>query len=117
MKAKHLFLAALLVTSAEAAPNGPSFTAVVDSTGELARGLFATGAKRIAKGRYEVQFDGVVSQCGYTASVGLSVAVGSSDPGIVTVMPRAGKPKALYVQTFTPRGARQDRGFHVIVQC
>lgn len=120
MKTKALFTAVLgltIFTAAQAAPNGPSATAVVDRDGTLARGLRATGATRLVAGRYEVLFDANVSLCSYTATVGLSGAVGSSDPGIVTVAPRSGKPKGVFVQTFSSRGGRQDRGFHLIVQC
>jgi len=121
MNAKTLLSAALCLalfaSAVHAAPNGPSFTAVVDAGGTLVRGFGVDQATRVVAGRYEVQFAGVVNQCSYTASVGLSGDVGSADPGIVTVGPRPGKPKVLVVQTFTPRGAREDRGFHLIVAC
>lgn len=121
MKLRYLLpvvagFAALGATAALAA-NGPSFFAVVDADGTLNRGLHALHAKHLTNGHYEVGFTRDVSACSYTASVGLSGDAGSSSPGIVSVAARSGKPKAIFVETFTPDGTRIDRGFHVIVAC
>lgn len=114
-----LCVAACTVFAAQEAlaGNGPSFTAVVNADGTLARGLKATGATRFGAGSYEVDFKKDVTACGYTLAIGLSGDVGSSDPGTVNVVGRSGNPKGLYVQTFDTTGTLADRGFHVIVSC
>ncbi len=121
MKFKHLLPAlfgfAALGAAAAAASTAPSFTAVVDSSGTLARGYRALHATRLGTGRYSVGFGRDVSACSYTASIGLPGTAGSETPSMVSVAPRTGKPKSLFVQTFTPDGTRQDHGFHVIVVC
>lgn len=120
MKLKYLLpvVAGFAVLGAATAQaTAPSFTAVVDNTGTLARGYHAVGAMRTALGRYQVTFSRDVSACSYTASVGLPGNSGSELFGTVSVAPRAGKPKAIFVQTFEIGGAPADRGFHVIVAC
>jgi hypothetical protein len=112
-----LAVAATLATPAAHAGNGPSFTAVVNSDGTLARGLKATGAVRFGTGTYEVDFTKDITACGYTLAVGLSGNVGSSAPGTVNVVGRVGNPNGIFVQTFDELGVAADRGFHVIVTC
>lgn len=122
MKATYLLsvaaaFAAIGVTGAIAAGSLPSFTAVVDSAGTLARGYRAVSATRTGVGSYQVAFEKNVSACNYTATVGLPGSSGSELFGTVSVSPRAGKPKALFVQTFEIGGDPADRGFHLIVAC
>lgn len=121
MRLKHLvpviFCFAALGAAAAAASTAPSFTAVVDSSGTLARGYRALHATRLGTGRYSVGFGRDVSACSYTASIGLPGTSGSETPGMISVAPRTDKPKSLLVQTFTTHGSREDHGFHVIVAC
>lgn len=109
-------LSVLFAPSVRAA-QGPRFSAVVDSAGVLARGLNAAGATHLATGQYEVDFTKKVTLCGYTATIGLPGAAGSSDFGTVNVAKRGGNKKAVFVQTFDVAGNPADLGFHLIVNC
>ena len=120
MKLKFLLpvVAGFAVLGADGAQAvGPSFTAVVDNAGTLARGYRAVSATRTALGRYQVTFERNVSACSYTASVGLPGSSGTELFGTVSVAPKSGKPKAVFVETFDTSGAPADRGFHLIVAC
>ncbi len=120
MKQASIFIAAAgvaLSISQAIAGNAPSFFAVVDSDGTLARDLGATAAIHDGTGVYEVDFDKNVTECGYTAAIGLSGTAGASDPGTVTVVGRSGTPKGVYVQTFDRKGHPMDLGFHLILAC
>jgi len=118
MKAKLVLGAAvlLLATTAQAG-NAPSFFAVVDKDGTLARGYRAVSAKHLSTGAYVVNFKADVTGCSYTASVGLSGTSGSEDDGTVHVAGRASHPKSIFVRTYDMENAASDRGFHVIVAC
>ncbi|HTT99531.1 MAG TPA: hypothetical protein VMF58_15895 [Rhizomicrobium sp.] len=107
----------VLAFSQAFAATAPSYTAVVNSDGSLARGLHAASATRLGKGTYEVDFTHDVTTCGYTATIGLSGTGGVSDPGAVTIVGRSGTPDGLYIQTFSQKGKPADLGFHVIVAC
>jgi hypothetical protein len=95
----------------------PTLWAVVNSDGTLARGFHAASATHLATGTYQVTFDRDVTACAYTATIGLSGTSGSSSPGEITVVGRAGIPNALFIQTFDSAGALSDRGFHVHTNC
>ena len=119
MKSRYALFAAtvLLVAGSATASQAPSATAVVDADGTLNRGLNALSATHLATGQYEVAFNSNVSECGYTAAVGLSGNAGSSAFGTVNVAKRGGNKKAIFVQTFDVGGNLADLGFHAIVQC
>jgi hypothetical protein len=119
MKFKHAIFAATIVLAAGSATasQAPSATAVVDPDGTLARGYNAVSATHLAAGQYEVAFSSNISECGYTATIGLSGTAGSSDFGTVNVAKRGGNKKAIFVQTFDVTGTLADLGFHAIVQC
>lgn len=119
MKFNHALLMAtvLLGAGAATASQAPSATAVVDPDGTLNRGLNAVSATHLTTGQYEVAFGSNVGECGYTATIGLSGASGSSDFGTVNVAKRGGNKKAVFVQTFDVNGTLADLGFHLIVQC
>ena len=110
-------LAALGTPAAIAGNNAPSFIAVVDADGTLARGRGATGVIHTTEGIYEVDFTKDVSACAYTASIGLPGTTGGSDPGTVTVAGRSETPNGVYVQTFDRKGRAQNLGFHLILSC
>lgn len=99
------------------AATAPSYTAVVNSDGSLARGFHAVSATQLGKGTYQVDFSHDVTACGYTASIGLSGSAGASDPGTVTVVGRSEDPNGLYIQTFNQKGKPANLGFHVIIAC
>jgi hypothetical protein len=110
-------LAALGTPAAIAGNNAPSFIAVVDADGTLARGRGATGTVHTDTGIYEVDFKKDVSACGYTATIGMSGEAGGSPPGTVTVVGRSGTPNGVYIQTFNQKGHAADLGFHLILAC
>jgi hypothetical protein len=107
----------LIAMGTAVANNGPSYTAVVNSDGSLARGLNATVASRANTGVYLVDFNHDITACGYTATIGVSGNAGVSNPGIVTVVGHYADPKGLYIQTFDRKGNPADLGFHIIVAC
>lgn len=118
MRAKHILCTAvLLLATAAQASNAPSYFAVVDNNGALARGYRALSAKRLNTGTYVVNFQRDVTACSYTASVGLSGSAGSELDGTVHVAGRASHPKSIFVRTYDTDDNLADRGFHVIVAC
>lgn|SRR5215207_3109166 len=97
--------------------NATVIFAVVDSNGTLARGTGAVSAKRLDAGKYEVIFDRNVRTCGYTATIGLSGASGSSPPGEITTVGRVNNVNGVYVATYNSSGSPSSRGFHLQVAC
>jgi len=91
--------------------------AVVASDGSLARGGHATSSTRLATGAYEVIFDGNVSKCAYTASLGTTSTGSVGDPGQVTVAGRAGNVNGVFVEIVNRSGTPVDSSFHLSVNC
>jgi len=92
--------------------------AVVNSDGSLARaGCPNTSSKSLSTGTYQVNFPHVITNCAFVATVGLSGFSGTSAPGMVTVVGRAGTNNALFIQTSDKTGTLASLGFHVSVQC
>jgi hypothetical protein len=89
--------------------------AVVDANGALARGRRAVSAARLATGAYEVVFRRDVRRGAYVATIGLSGSAGSSLPGEITVVGRAGNDRGVFVTTHSSGGAAADLGFHLAV--
>lgn len=85
------------------------------------RGVGALNASgqvsKIATGTFDIRFDIGLLQCAYTATIGLPGNTGSSAPGFITVVGRAGTSNGLFIQTFDTAGALADRSFHVVVTC
>jgi hypothetical protein len=108
--------------AAQSAPS-PNFIdsqvlyAVVDATGVLSRGNGAISATSFGGGAYEVIFFRDVTACAYKATVGLSGSAGTSTPGTVQVVGRAGTPAGVFLTTDDSAGIGSDRGFHLAVIC
>lgn len=99
-------------------PPGESLWAVVKANGSLAHGSGAVAAIQIFQGEYEVDFDQNVSQCSFSASIGLARSSGSALPGSVTVAGRDGNPYGVYVETYSlPSGIPTNQPFHLSVDC
>jgi hypothetical protein len=95
-----------------------SFTAVVNKAGNLVRGSGATSAAAMEDaGSYEVDFNGDVSQCAYTATVGEPGSSGSEPASLITVVSRSGDPSGIFVQTFKHDGKLKALPFQVDVGC
>lgn len=99
-----------------APPNFP-MTAVVNSDGTLARGDHVVSATNLGTGTYEVVFDRNVTGCAYTATIGLSGTSGSSTPGLISVVGRAGNVNGIFLNTVDTAGTNSNRGFHLNVTC
>ena len=97
--------------------DGGTLFAVVDANGTLARGRRAVSATRLGTGAYEVVFRRDVRRCAYVATIGLSGSAGSSLPGEITVVGRAGNDRGVFVTTHSSGGASADLGFHLTVHC
>jgi hypothetical protein len=89
--------------------------AVVNADGTLARGRRAVSATRLGTGAYEVVFRKDVRKGAYVATIGLSGSAGSSLPGEITVVGRAGNDRGVFVTTHSSGGAAADLGFHLAV--
>jgi hypothetical protein len=97
--------------------SGVSGWAVVNADGTLARRVNAKASIHNGTGTYEVDFNSVVTKCAYTGNIGLSGTSGSSEPGFITVVGRAGVAKGLFIQTFDKTGTLKDLGFHIVTTC
>ncbi|MEU0003810.1 hypothetical protein ABZ079_05725 [Streptomyces sp. NPDC006314] len=93
--------------------------AVVRAGGSLVPGqsFGAASASRVESpvGTYQVCFDVRITNGTYVASLGLPGNSGTSEPGEITVVGRAGTDNCLYIQTFNSAGRLADRNFHVVV--
>ena len=96
---------------------GGTMYAVVNANGTLARGRRTVSATRLGTGAYEVIFRKDVRKCAYVATIGLSGSAGSSLPGEITVVGRAGNDRGVFVTTHSSGGASADLGFHLAVLC
>jgi hypothetical protein len=92
--------------------------AVVNSDGSLARaGCPGTVSTLLSAGSYQVSFPRDITACGFVGTVGLSTFAGTSPPGIITVVGRAGNPDGVFIQTSDVTGTLTSLGFHLSVQC
>lgn len=91
--------------------------AVVDDTGNLARGRHALSATNVGTGAYIVQFDRNVRACSYTATIGLSGASGTSTRGFITVVGAAAGVDSVFVTTDSTAASPLNLGFHLQVIC
>jgi hypothetical protein len=97
------------------APQGV-YGAVVQSNGNLNRGIGVSRTRRLGRGEYEVVFDSNVRNCIWTASIGLP-GTGNPFPGIISTALRNGNNRAIYVITADQRAAVQNLAFAVQVTC
>ncbi len=92
--------------------------AVVNANGSLARQSGdVVSTARLTVGQYEVIFDDEVTECVYTASLGLSGSLGIGPAGEIEVVGRFLNVNGVFVSTHTSTGAFADRGFHLLVSC
>jgi hypothetical protein len=102
-------------------PTGPAgsvtkLTAVVNSSGSIARSQGTTSAGRTATGQYEVIFNQNVTQCTYNATLG-NPASGVPPAGSIVVASRSGQVNGVFVGTYNATGTATDRSFHLVVVC
>jgi hypothetical protein len=93
---------------------------VVNSDGTKARGFpVTTAATHLSTGTYQVDFGPPrnITGCAFVGSIGLSGSSGTSPPGFITVVGRAGDISGVFVQTFDSAGTLTDLGFHLVVTC
>ena len=95
------------------------FEAVVNGNGSLARGIgVASVSHTVGSGTYVVSFKGIIKNCAFNATIGLSGQSGTETPGTISVVGAAINPKkGVFVKTTDVAGANSDRGFHLIVGC
>ncbi|MCU1531653.1 MAG: hypothetical protein JWO49_1224 [Arthrobacter sp.] len=92
--------------------------AVVDGpTGTRVRGSGVVSSLRFSAGTYQVIFNGNVAGCAYIATIGEGDASGAQPPGEITVAPRLGNNRGVFVTTHNSAGALSDRDFHLVVIC
>jgi hypothetical protein len=102
-----------------AGPVGPAgsvtrLTAVVNSSGSLARSQGTTSAGRLSEGSFEVIFNQNISACTYVATPG-SPAGSPLPVGQIAVGTQT--PNSVLVRTRDSAGALTDLSFHLIVVC
>jgi len=94
---------------------------VVNADGTKARSFpsaISFTSTRLATGTYDVRFGlASITGCAFIGTIGLSGTSGTSAPGEITVVGRAGAPNGIFVQTFNSAGGLADLGFHILVAC
>lgn len=103
-----------------AGPAGPAgtvtrLTAVINSSGSIARSQGTTSAGRLGEGAYEVIFNQDVTNCTYAATLQATNALVSL--GDIGAGPRSGNANGVFVTTRNAADALDDRAFHLIVVC
>ena len=108
-----------------AGPTGPAgpagtvtrLTAVVNSSGSIARSQGTTSAGRVQTGAYEVLFNQNVSACTYVATLG-DPSTGVPPSGEIGVSTRSTNPNGVLVVTRNSAGTLAvDSSFHLVVVC
>ncbi|MDW5329763.1 hypothetical protein [Plantactinospora sp. KLBMP9567] len=108
-------VAAVPATAAGLPATAQGHFAVVNANGTLARGFGAVSSSRLTTGQYQVIFIQNVAASAFTATIGLTGSVGTSPPGEIAVVGRAGVPAGVFVQTWNSSGVPADRAFHLHV--
>ena len=95
--------------------------AVIEGTGTFVRGSHVVSVAKLSGvngGTYEVIFDGTVSGCSYTATIGTTGNGGSiSTPVTITTATRAGNANGVFIFIHQTNGATIDEPFHLFVLC
>lgn len=91
-------------------------SAVVTNTGTLVRGVRAKSSANLGQGLYEVVFGRNVTQCTYVGTVGLSEP-NSPPAGEISVAPRSGNSRGVFIRTSNSAGIPFNSGFHLTVVC
>jgi hypothetical protein len=99
-------------------PGGPAATklwAVIDATGNLARGLGTVSTSHADTGTYNIIFNQDVNSCAYLANIG-PAGTGTA-AGVADVASLNGNTKGVYVETRNSTGVLTDLPFHLAVLC
>jgi hypothetical protein len=91
--------------------------AVVDATGNLARGPRVVSSARLSAGNYEVIFNRKIKNCAFTATLGTTGTGSIPAPGLITVAGRAGNFSGVFVRIVDRTGTSLDSSFHLAVTC
>lgn len=91
-------------------------TAVVSETGALVRGRGATAAQDAGGGLFTVEFDSVVRECVYQATVG-GTGTTYAGSGEISVYGHPTENDTVVVATHDSSGASAARPFHLAVLC
>lgn len=102
-----------------AGPAGPAgtvtrLTAVVNSSGGIARSQGTTASNRVSEGSFEVTFNQSITTCTYSATLG---SVSGSPLPIGQVAVGTASTNAVLVRTRDSAGTLQDHPFHLVVVC
>jgi len=97
--------------------SGNEGAAAVNADGTLAHAVGASTVGQAGTGSYFVTFNhsDAASVCAFTGAIGLGGAVGTSDPGFLTVGGDGGSSAA--VRTYDRKGNPADLGFHIFMSC
>ena len=98
--------------------HGGARYAVVNATGQLARGRDISSVARTGNGRYQVIFNADIRGCAYFATVGDPSAAEPPQNSQVTVSSLASHVNGVAVRTENGNNSNEaDRPFHLIVMC
>ena len=105
-----------IVPSAQVA-HGSARLAVLNATGQLARGRDISSVARTGDGRYQVIFNADIRGCAYFATIGDPSAAGPPQNSQISVSSLASNANGVAIRTENGAGVEQDRPFHLIVMC
>jgi hypothetical protein len=105
-----------IVPSAQVA-HGSARLAVLNATGQLARGRDVSSVARTGDGRYQVIFNSDIRGCAYFATIGDPSAAGPPQNSQISVSSLASNANGVAIRTENGAGVEQDRPFHLIVMC
>jgi hypothetical protein len=98
--------------------HGGARYAVVNATGQLARGRDISSVARTGDGRYQVIFNADIRGCAYFATVGDASAVAPPQNSQITVSSLGTNVNGVDVRTENGNNSNEaDRPFHLIVMC
>jgi hypothetical protein len=93
-------------------------SAVINADGTIARGKGVVSVTHTAgAGSYIVFFNKDVTNCVFTATIGLSGSSGTSARGFITTVGAAAGADGVFVTTDDTAGNPAERGFHLYVGC
>ena len=105
-----------IVPSAQVA-HGSARLAVLNATGQLARGRDVSSVARTGDGRYQVIFNSDIRGCAYFATIGDPSAAGPPQNSQISVSSLASNANGVAIRTENGAGVEQNRPFHLIVMC
>jgi hypothetical protein len=106
-----------VITNGAPPPPNASFSAVIDGSGNIVRGVGVTSADEASTGSYQVQFNNDLTSCAFVVTPGQPGSSGDVPATYSTVVGQAGTNNGLFIQLFDVNGNLVSEPFHVDVGC